>query len=284
MKSDISLEWDSAPGADLRTATEVYAAAGLPAPTAPADATASADPGDPGDRIGTVRARRGGRLLGWVSLYGNGEAGVTAQGERADRLARRLVHGSYGADPGATGEERAAFVSMYRRAARRARAGGASMLHWSGTDTGPEGDAARALGARATGEIARIWTVDPRGWWAPGGLPAIRARTLPAPLVGLIGEGAELTVDVADDLAYLNAGEAITAPGVAPDILGALVAALVDLLRRERPDVRELAVFEFDGDTEGAVRLALPLAGLRIAHRVVDFELPLTQPPDDPTS
>lgn len=274
MKHDISLEWDGDPAAEDRRATEVYASVDLPAP-APADTDAGPDAGGSDDRIGTVGARRAGRLLGWVSIYGDGESGVAAQGERADRLARRLVRGSCAGDPPATAEERAAFVSMYRRAAEQARAVGARVLHWSGTDTGPEGDAARALAARVTGEIARIWTVDPRGWWAPGGLPAIRVRALPPPRVGLIGEGAELTVDIANGRAYLNAGEAITAPGVAADILGAVVAELVDTLRREHPGVHELAVFEFDGDTEGAVRQALPLAGLRIEHRVLDFELPL---------
>ncbi|MFF7247263.1 hypothetical protein ACFZBU_25540 [Embleya sp. NPDC008237] len=287
MKRDISLEWDSDPAIGERHATEVYASGGLPAPTPPSrtsstadidadvDVDAEVDASGSGDRIGTVTARRAGRLLGWVSIDGDGEAGVAAQGERADRLARRLVRGSYAGDAPATAEERDAFVLMYRRAAEQARAVGARVLHWSGTDTGPEGTAARALAARVTGEIARIWTVDPNGWWAPGGLPAVRVRTLPPPRVGLIGEGAELTVSVEDDRAYLNAGEAITAPGVAADILGALIAELVESIRRNHPDVRELAVFEFDGDTEGAVRQALPLAGLRIEHRVLDFELAL---------
>ncbi|MET7301521.1 hypothetical protein [Embleya sp. NPDC005575] len=283
MEPDISLEWVSDPAAEERPATEVYASMVLPAPTPPSrtpsttasadtDADIGSDADASGDRIGTVTARRAGRPLGQLSIHGNGEAAVTAQGERADRLARRLVRGSHAA---ATTEERDAFVRMYRRAAEQARAVGARVLHWSGTDTGPEGEAARVLAARVTGEIARIWTVDPSGWWPPGGLPAVRVRTLPPPRVGLIGEGAELTIAVEDDRAYLNAGEAITAPGVGADILGALIAELVESIRQKYPDVRELAVFEFDGDTEGAVRRALPLAGLRIEHRVWDFELAL---------
>ncbi|MYS80996.1 hypothetical protein [Embleya scabrispora] len=288
MKRDISLDWVGNPAAEERRATEVYASVTLPAPTSPSQtpsiaASADADTGvgigsaadTSGDRIGTVTARRAGRMLGRLSIHGDGEAAVTAQGERADRLARRLVcEPRPGAAP-ATAEERDAFVRMYRRAAEQARTVGARVLHWSGTETGPEGEAARVLGARVTGEIARIWTVDPSGWWPPGGLPAVRVRTLPPPRVGLIGEGAELTVAVEDDRAYLNAGEAITAPGVGAAILGALVAELVESIRRTYPDVRELAVFEFDGDTEGAVRQALPLAGLRIEHRVWDFELAL---------
>ncbi|MGC0415688.1 hypothetical protein [Embleya sp. AB8] len=271
MEHDISLEWDSGPTADLRPPTEVYASIGLPHPEP--EAAAAAGPGAP---IGTIRARQAGRLLGWVTLYGDGESRVGAQGERADRLARRLVRGAHVGDPPPSAEERAAAVGMYREAAEQARSAGARILHWSGTDTAPEGNAARALGARVTGEIARIWTVDPRTWWAPGGLPAVRVRALSAPRVGVIGEGAELTADVAGSRAYTNAAEAITAPGVTADILGAVLAELVELLRRTHPDVTELAVFEFDADPEGAVRHALPRAGLRIEHRLLDFELPLT--------
>ncbi|MFE2869176.1 hypothetical protein [Embleya sp. NPDC059259] len=268
MKRDISLEWAGDPATEERPATEVYASVDTGAGVA-------SDPDPSGTRLGTVTARRAGRSLGRLSIHGDGEAAVTTQGERADRLARRLVRESRTGEVPATAEERDAFVRMYRRAAEQARAVGARVLHWSGTETGPEGEAARALAARTTGEIARIWTVDPNGWWPPGGLPAVRVRALPPPRVGLIGEGAELTVAVEGDRAYLDAGEAITAPGVAADILAALVAELVESIRRNHPNVRELAVFEFDGDTEGTVRQALPLAGLRIEHRVWDFELAL---------
>ncbi|WP_406278756.1 hypothetical protein [Embleya sp. NBC_00896] len=270
MKPDISLEWDSGPAAEHRSAAEIYASVGLAVPSATHAGVDDAD-----DRIGTVSARHEGRLLGWVSLYRQSDAGLRAQGERAGRLARRLVRGAYDGDAPTTAEEREAVRMMYRRAAEQARAAGAHVLRWTGTDTGPEGEAAHELAAKATGEIARIWTIDPADWLLPGGLPAVRVRSLPTPHVGVIGEGAEIIATLASGEAYINAAEAIVAPGVEADMLAAVLAELVRLLRREYPDVYELAVFEFDGDIGGTVRQALPLAGLRIEHRLLDYELRL---------
>jgi hypothetical protein len=274
MSNDISLEWGSGATAVPRPAGEVYASVGLPSP----DASPGADVGDAGEVVGTVIARRDGRPIGWVTVYRNADAdaGVWAQGEQTGRLARRLVLG-FRDDVPATVEEHAAFVLMYREAAERARAAGGRVLRWSGADTGPEGEAARALGARTAGEIARIWTADPAAWLPPAGLPAVSARTLPSPAVGLAGGGAEVGVTVDGDRAYLDAGEAIRADGVEADVLAALLAELLDRLHHDHPAVRELAVFEFDADATGTVRHALPLAGLRIADRILDYELPLNR-------
>jgi hypothetical protein len=270
MSNDISLEWGSGPAADPRPAGEVYAAVGLPSP----DLSPGADVGDGTETVGTVSARRDGHLIGWVTVYRNVDADPWAQGEQAGRLARRLVSGFYNDMP-ATVEEHAAFVLMYREAAERARAAGGRVLRWSGADTGPEGEAARALGARAAGEIARIWTADPAASLLPAGLPAVSARPLPSPAVGLVGAGAEVGVVVDGDRAYVDAAEAIRADGVEADVLAALLAELVTRVHHDHPAVRELAVFEFDADTTGTIRHALPLAGMRIADRVLDYELPL---------
>jgi|GEM_PF-3946996 len=291
---DLVLEWDRHPGTGLRLASELAGAAGLT--VLEDDVLGRGGLGT--DRLGILAARRGGELLGWAELSG----GTSERDERpmntaravvepvfASRYLRRIQVGHYDFEP-ATDVEEAVVQALLVGAAGHARALGYRVLHWHGTDIGPEGRAAAALGAVEVGEYGRVWTAEPRTWQAPVALTfgdpvdcvlhALAESADPSGqvlVVALLGPGevdpiASVATSVTGSEAYINAGEGFSYQDVDSDALAALIGAVIAELRDQVPQALVLRVFE---DADRRIRAALATAGLDPSARCCDYELAL---------
>lgn len=277
---DLALEWDRHPGTGLRLANELAGAAGL---------AVAEDLGPAPGRLGILAARRDGELLGWAALTGDEHARALTEAVYVSRYARRIRLGHYDFEP-ATAAEEAVVEALLAGAAGQARALGYRVLRWRGTDIGPEGRAAAALGAVAVGEHARVWTAEPRTWRAPMALSfaepvdcvlhALAESTEPAGealVVALLTPGsvdpvASVATSVVGSAAYIDAGEGFTYQDVDPGGLAALVGAVITELHDQVPQALVLRVFEHD---DQRVRTALATAGLALSARCRDYELAL---------
>ncbi|MGY4985672.1 hypothetical protein [Streptomyces nigrescens] len=274
MNSELFFEWDGRPDAGKHVSGEMYAVAGGPPYTADDEPEPEPTGGQGRPRtIGAVAARRDGALLGWAWVYEDPdhERVARVQATYVPRQVRRLKTGYYDLLP-PTAEEFEMVTGLYRRAADEARAAGYRTLRWGGRDTGPDGQAATALNAHGHGECARYWSTEPATWQPPAGLPDVQVHQLPAHLT-LATADAEVSAFIDGHAAHINAGESIRHENAEPRALAALIAELVTRLRRDHPEVTELTIWEFD---DASVRQALPLAGLRITARTMDYDLPLT--------
>lgn len=282
---DLVLEWDRHPGTGLRLANELAGAAGL--------ALLEDDvlgPGERGpERLGILAARRGGELLGWAELTGGATGRAVVEPVFASRYLRRIQVGHYDFEP-ATDVEEAVVLALLAGAATQARALGYRVLRWHGTNVGPEGCAASALGAVVVGEYARVWTAEPRTWRAPAALTfddpvdcvlhALADTTDPpgqSLVVALLSPGtsepiASVATSVTGSEAYINAGEGFSYQNVESDALAALIGAVITELHDQAPQALVLRVFE---DDDPRIRAALATAGLELSARCRDYELAL---------
>ncbi|WP_216898128.1 hypothetical protein [Nocardia alni] len=284
---DLALEWDRHPGTGLRLANELAGAAGL--------ATHETDVLDlrvcraSGLRLGILAARKDGELVGWTTLSGGTGTRVVADPVFASRYLRQIQWGHYDFEPATDTEERI-VLALLAGAAEQARALGYRVLQWPGTDIGPEGRAAAALGAVTIGEYARVWTAEPRTWQAPVALDfadpvdcvlhalaesaeppgQVLVEALFAP--GEMDPIASVATSVTGSEAYINAGEGFSYQDVGSEGLAALIGAVIAELRDQVPQALVLRVFECD---EPRVRAALATAGLDVTARCRDYELVL---------
>ncbi|WP_067675807.1 hypothetical protein [Nocardia miyunensis] len=277
---DLALEWDRHPGTGLRLANELAGAAGL---------AVAEDLGPAPGRLGILAVRRGGELLGWAALTGAANQLALTEPVYTSRYVRRIQLGHYDFEP-ATDAEDAVVRALVAGAAKQARALGYRVLRWRGTDVGPEGRAAAALGAVAVGEYARVWTAEPRTWRAPMALTfaepvdcvlhALAESTEPpgqALVVALLTPGvvdpvASVATSVIGSAAYIDAAEGFTYQDVDPGGLAALVGAVITELHDQVPQALVLRVFEHD---DQCIRTALATAGLTLSARCRDYELAL---------
>lgn len=278
---DIALEWDQHPGTGLRLAAELAGRTGLPLleDISVADGTA--------DLLGVIAARGGGELLGWAELRDAGLGEAWVQAVSAQRLVHSLQLGR--ADESAPHAAETDLVCrLTAEAARRAGAAGYRVLRWQGTDIGPSGRAAAALGARRVDEYARLWeldlrTADPARTASLGRLVHTVAESADPPgrvLITTVLSARSKTEPVATVTAFLGATEAyISAEEGFPhreadgELLAAVFGAVVDELREVMPEIATLRVFEFDDEE---LRTALARIGMRICGRYNDYELALT--------
>jgi hypothetical protein len=277
---DFALEWDQHPGTGLRLANELAGAAGLALP---------AYAGLAADRLGILAARRDGELVGWAGLRGGVDARAVAAPEYVARYTRRIHLGHYDFEP-ATDDEEQIVQALLAGVARQARVLGYRVLRWRGTDIGPEGRAAAALGAAAVGEYARVWTAEPRTWQAPIAMAfadpvdcvlhaAAESSDPPGQVlvVALLAPDdvdpvASVATSVIGSEAYVNAGEGFTYHDVGTDGLAALIGAVITELHDQVPQALVLRVLEYD---DPRVRAALTTAGLALSARCRDYELVL---------
>ncbi len=281
---DLALEWDRHPGTGLRLACELAGMAGEP------ELEDIAPNGRDAQLIGIVAARRGGELAGWAELRHDGAGRGWAEVLYAARYVRRIRLGHYDFEA-ATGEEESVVRTLIAGAAQQARVAGLEMLSWEGADVGPEGLAAVALGARMTGEYARLWTAEPRSWTVPQQLlsagpldcvlqalaesadPLGQVMVVALPGPTLTDPIATIATSIVGSEAYINVCEGFSYRIGDARTLASLVGALIGELHDELPHVLVLRVFEYD-DT--VARSALALAGLDIAARFHRYELPLS--------
>ncbi|MFF4602671.1 hypothetical protein ACFY12_07940 [Streptomyces sp. NPDC001339] len=279
MSSGISFVWDGRPDAAERLEDEMFMGIGESVPEVVEDQdeeTAEDQDGQERPRtiIGAVAARRDGSLLGLAEVYEEpeGDRAARVQGLYGPRMARRIATGYYDQLP-PTDEEFDVFVGLYRHAAQGAGGAGYRTLRFSGMDTGVDGRAATELNADVCRELAREWSAEPATWQPPDGLPDVPVQQRPGPGLTLAAPDAEISLGLVGCGSHLNASEGIRHHTTAPRVLAALLAHLLTCLRRDHPDVTELTISEFDDEV---VRRALPLAGLRIGARFMEYELPLT--------
>ncbi|SHN34970.1 hypothetical protein [Streptomyces yunnanensis] len=270
MSSEISFVWDGRPNAAERLADEMLRGIGDPV------VETAEDQDDQGRSrtIGAVAARRDGSLLGWAEVCEDpeGDRAAHVQGLYGPRMARRIRTGHYDRLP-PNDEEFEVFLGLYRHAAQGAGDCGYRTLRFSGMDTGVDGRAATELNADVRREYAREWSAERATWQSPAGLPDVPVRQRPGPGLTLAMPDAEVSLRFDECGTYVNAGEAIHHHTTDPRVLAALLAHLLTRLRSDHPDVTELTIGEFDDEV---VRRALPLAGLRIRARFMEYELPLT--------
>ncbi|WP_067897040.1 hypothetical protein [Nocardia vaccinii] len=277
---DLVLEWDRHPGTGLRLANELAGAGAL---------AVAEDLGPAPGRLGILAARREGELLGWAALTDDGNARVLTEPVYVSRYVRRIQLGHYDFEP-ATDAEEAVVEALLTGVAGHARALGYRALRWRGTDTGPEGRAAVALGAVAIGEYARVWTAEPRTWRPPMALTfaepvdcvlhALAESTEPpgqALVVALLTPGsvdpvASVATSVLGSAAYIDAGEGVIYQDVDPGALAALIGAVITELHDQVPQALVLRVFEHD---DQRIRTALATAGLALSARCRGYELGL---------
>lgn len=279
---DMALEWDRHPGTGLRLTNELAGAAGLFGLE-----EIAMEP--PSDLLGTIAARHEGRLLGWAELRAAGPLDAWVQVIDSDRLVRSIRLGHTDDTP-ATPDETEVFTTLIASAAGHAQGAGYRVLRWEGSDTGPEGQAAAVLEANVIGEYARLWTAEAASWEPPDNAATTgedewilhaEAESDDPPghlfIVALLADGgsdplATVTTTIIDDIAYINAGEAISYRDITPQVLSTLVIALLAEVQDRFPAVVVLRVFEFD---DPIVAEALELAGLDLAAHFRDYELPL---------
>ncbi len=277
---DLVLEWDRHPGTGLRLANELAGAGAL---------AVTEDLGPAPGRLGILAARRDGELLGWAALTEDTNARVVTEPVYVSRYFRRIQLGHYDFEP-ATDAEEAVVAALLAGAAAHARAMGYRVLRWPGTDIGPEGRAAVALGAVAVGEYARVWTAEPRTWRAPMALTfaepvdcvlhALAESTEPpgqALVVALLTPGsvepvASVSTSVLGSAAYIDAGKGIRYEDVDPGGLAALIGAVITELHDQVPQALVLRVFEHD---DQRIRTALATAGLTLSARCRNYVLAL---------
>ncbi|MGV9680738.1 hypothetical protein ACWDSJ_36170 [Nocardia sp. NPDC003482] len=280
---DLALEWDRHPGTGLRLACELAGMAGEPEleDIAPAD-------GD-SELVGIVAARRGGELAGWAEIRHDRAGRARAEVVYAARYVRRIRLGHHDFEA-ATGEEEAVVRTLIAGAAQQSRVAGLCQLSWEGPDVGPEGLAAVALGARMTGEYARLWTAEPRSWTVPPALhsacpldcvlqalaesadPLGQVMVVALPSTDTLNPVATLATTIVGSEAYVDVRQGLSYRIGDIRMLASLIGALIGELHDELPHVLVLRVFEPD---DALARSALTLAGLDIAARFHRYVLPL---------
>lgn len=267
---DTVVEFDRSPSAGNRLTDELYA--GLPV-----DGPGSVGDPPPG-LVGTVVARAGGALLGWVTVYCPGaEPDVATARRLLVSLERERIVEGHVAEPEGTGEEEAVLIRLFRRAADEARTAGFRALQWSDTEAELDARVAAELEASVHQELGRKWGSSALDRWQPRvALPEVRTRR---PVSGPGWQGLELLTDGggAARIAAVVAGEEMYVEkvghhGVDALRLGALVAEFIGQVRRVHPSVGSFQVREPADDVLAA---ALKAAGLRVSHRWWQYRLAL---------